>query len=72
MTAKPRTEDSPATASPWMTAEDVAKYLQVSLSTVHRWRREGRLVSYKIGNLRRFRQEEVDALLIASGPGEPA
>lgn len=63
---------TPATAGPWMTAEDVAEYLKVSLSTVHRWRRAGSLPSYKAGNVRRFRQADVDALLTASGPGDAA
>ena len=52
----------------WLTTGQVADYLQVSVSTVYRWVAEGRLPAYKIGNTRRFRRDEVDALAVPIVP----
>ena len=46
-----------------LTAYEVAKMAKVSAKTVNRWRRDGLLTGIKIGNVVRFRHEDVDTFL---------
>lgn len=46
-----------------MNAKEVRDYLKISESTLHRWRREGRLKGVRIGpRALRYRREDVEAL----------
>ena len=54
-------------AEPLWTAENVAGFLQVSLSMVYKLRREGRLPAVRVGALYRFRPEAVRAYLDVEG-----
>jgi len=45
-----------------LTVKDVMRIFQVTSQTVWRWTKSGRLRSYKIGNSRRFKMEDVEAL----------
>ncbi len=47
----------------WMTANDVAEHLKVSISTVYRWVEEGRLKKYKTGRTTRYKKSEVDQVM---------
>jgi excisionase family DNA binding protein len=49
-------------AGEWMTTEDVEDFFQVSTSTVYRWVSDGKLPAYKVGGVRRYRREDVEAL----------
>lgn len=49
------------TQEPMMTAEEVARFLRISLSMVYKLRREGTLPGVAIGTLWRFHPEHVRA-----------
>lgn len=51
----------------WLTAEEVAAYLDVGPVTVYRWCREGRLPCTKLGRIWRVRRSSLDAFLERSG-----
>lgn len=58
------TEPTPATpAFRWMTKQEVAARLRVTPQTVRRMARDQRLTEYRNGNIVRFREDEVEALL---------
>ncbi|WP_430427416.1 helix-turn-helix domain-containing protein [Maribacter litoralis] len=43
---------------------DVAKLLQIDLSTVHNWTKKGTLTSYGIGNRVYYKLEEVESAIV--------
>jgi excisionase family DNA binding protein len=45
------------------TAEEAAAYLRVSLYTVWRWCKQGRLPAFQIGRSWRIRKDKLDALI---------
>lgn len=47
----------------WLSPKQAAEYLDVSESTIYRLTRAGKLKAYKIGGLRRYRRDELDAAL---------
>ncbi len=44
----------------WMTIEETAEYLQVSRDSIYRLAQKGKIPASKIGNLWRFKKEEID------------
>ena len=44
----------------WMTLEEVAKYLWVSKDSIYRLAQKGEIPASKLGNLWRFKKEEID------------
>lgn len=52
----------------WLTAKEVAAYLSVSLTTVHNWTKDGRLVKHKFGRTARFDLEEIDQRMNSFSP----
>jgi excisionase family DNA binding protein len=54
------------------TPEQVAKLLQVDVTTVYRYIKEGKLVASKLGRAYRVLKEDVDLLLILTSTGELA
>lgn len=44
----------------WMTLEEVAKYLHVSKDSIYRLAQKGEIPASKLGNLWRFKKEEID------------
>lgn len=44
----------------WITIEEVAKYLQVSKDLIYRLAQKGKIPASKLGNLWRFKKEEID------------
>lgn len=45
---------------PWVSLEDIAKHLDVSKDTVHRWIRNRTMPAHQIGKLWKFKVSEVD------------
>ena len=64
-TAEMRTKPTPPTAAdpPVLTVRVVAEDHNVSIKTVYNWIATGVLPAYKIGNVIRMRQSEVDSAL---------
>jgi len=48
----------------YLDRREVAKLLKVSLVTISAWTKQGRLISYRIGKLIRYRSDEIDEALI--------
>ena len=50
---------------PYMTVTQVAEYLQVSIRSVHRFKKEGKLKGYKVPGTRllRFRRGEIEKVM---------
>jgi len=44
----------------WMTLEEVAQYLKVSKDSIYRLAQKGEIPASKIGNLWRFKREDID------------
>jgi PTS system nitrogen regulatory IIA component len=58
-------------AEPLLTITDVAAYLQIGKRTVFHWAQKGQIPSFKLGNVWRFRQSELDAWITASRETTP-
>ena len=48
----------------YLTRKEVAKILKVSLVTLTDWNKKGVLKPYRLGNLIRYKREEIDQALI--------
>jgi len=48
------------TTEPWSTLQEVAKHLQVSEETIHRWMATRSLPAHRAGRVWRFKLSEVD------------
>ena len=48
----------------YLTRKEVAKILKVSLVTLSDWNKKGVLKPYRLGNLIRYKREEIDQALI--------
>ena len=59
------------TDSPWLTRKQAAQYLQISLPTLSRLLREGRLEVHKEGRIVRIHRDDIDAWL-RSHPKAPS
>lgn len=46
----------------WLRAQEAADHLRVSVPTIYRWTREGRLTAYNAGSARLYRLRDLDAL----------
>jgi len=53
----------------WMTINEVAKYLRVSKDWVYKAAQKGKIPTYKIGGLWRFKEKEIDEWLEANKRG---
>ncbi len=47
----------------WMTIEEAAKYLKVSVQSIRNYIKSGKLPSYRHGRLIRLKQSDLDAFL---------
>lgn len=47
-----------------LTDNEAQEYLRVSRSTLYRWGQEGKLKVYKVGRQRRYRREDLEALIV--------
>lgn len=54
---------SPKKPTEYLTRNEVCDMLQIDLSTLHRWRVNGTLVSYGLGNRVYFKRSEIEAFL---------
>lgn len=48
-----------------LTRKDAAKYLGISLPTLHKYTQDGRLIAYKIGSQVRYKRHELEEQLTA-------
>lgn len=49
----------------YLTRKEVSKKLKIALSTISEWDKAGILKPYRLGNLVRYKSDEIDAALIA-------
>ncbi|MFC4412146.1 helix-turn-helix domain-containing protein [Kaistella carnis] len=56
-------EFQPKQPTEYLTRSQVCEMLKIDLSTLHRWRKEGALKSYGIGNRVYFKRSEIDHLM---------
>ena len=45
----------------WLSAEEIAQYLGVTIDTVYRWIDKQKMPAHKMGRLWKFKKDEVDA-----------
>jgi len=57
---------------PLLSTNEVADLLSVDKSTLWRWRKQGKLKSYGIGKLVRFKREDIEAFLVELEPSDVA
>jgi excisionase family DNA binding protein len=50
----------------WMTRHEAANYLKVSMKTIDRWIRDGKLPAAKQGRIVRLRRDDLDAFMLQS------
>jgi excisionase family DNA binding protein len=59
--------------SEWMTAEEAAEYLKVERRTLLEWARQGKARGFRLSGTKRhvwrFRQLDLDAMLVPSSAG---
>lgn len=55
-----------------LTAEEAAAYLRVSIETIWRWCKEGRLPAFQIGRGWRIRRDRLEQLIEALEAGDEA
>lgn len=48
----------------YLTRKELAKLLSINLSTIHNWRKDGKIISHKIGNRVVFKRSEIEQCLI--------
>lgn len=56
---------------PWVSLDGIAKHLDVSQDTIHRWIRNRNMPAHQIGRLWKFKVSEVDEWVRAGGQNEP-
>lgn len=44
----------------WMTVQDVAKYLQLSMDMIYKMAQQGKIPASKVGTAWRFKKEKID------------
>ncbi len=52
----------------WMTVEDVAEYLQLSMDMIYKMAQQGKIPVSKIGAQWRFKREEIDEWVKSQRP----
>lgn len=57
--------------SPWLTREEAAEYARVSVGTIDRWARDGKLPRHRVEGTRsvRFHTDDLDKLMIPETSG---
>jgi len=56
-------EFQPKQPTEYLTRSEVAKLLQIDLSTLHHWTKRGKLLSYGIGNRVYYKRQDVEAAI---------
>ncbi|WP_223558349.1 helix-turn-helix domain-containing protein [Chryseobacterium lathyri] len=53
----------PKEPTSYLTRNEVCEMLHIDLSTLHRWRKEGTLIAYGLGNRIYFKRNEIDEFI---------
>ncbi len=53
----------PKQPTEYLTRKEVCELLRIDLSSLHRWRKDGTLTAYGIGNRVYFKRSEIDEVL---------
>lgn len=56
-------EFQPKEPTVYLTRQEVCDLLSIDMSTLHRWRKEDKLIAYGIGNRIYFKRNEIEELL---------
>ncbi|WP_418122481.1 helix-turn-helix domain-containing protein [Chryseobacterium sp. PTM-20240506] len=56
-------EFQPKEPTSYLTRQEVCKLLHIDLSTLHRWRKEGTLIAYGLGNRIYFKRNDIDEFI---------
>ena len=63
LTAQLSAQFQPIQPTEYLTRSEVCKLLKIDLSSLHRWRKEGKLPSYGMGNRVYFKRSEVEQII---------
>ena len=53
----------PKEPTEYLTRSEVCKLLKIDMSSLHRWRKEGKIPSYGLGNRVYFKRSEVEQII---------
>lgn len=56
-------EFQPKEPTTYLTRNEVCKLLHIDLSTLHRWRKDGILIAYGLGNRIYFKRNEIEEFI---------
>ena len=56
----------PKEPTEYLTRSEICKLLKIDLSSLHRWRKEGKIPSYGLGNRVYFKRSEVEQIINAN------
>lgn len=56
-------EFQPKEPTIYLTRQEVCELLSIDMSTLHRWRKDGILIAYGLGNRIYFKRNEIEALI---------
>ncbi|MDC8099634.1 helix-turn-helix domain-containing protein [Chryseobacterium rhizosphaerae] len=59
-------EFQPKEPTIYLTRQEVCDMLHIDLSSLHRWRKDGTLIAYGLGNRVYFKRNEIDELISSS------
>lgn len=60
-------EDTMLELEPWLSVEEISRYLAVSKETIYRWLDKEMIPAHRIGKLWRFKPSEVDDWVMYGG-----
>lgn len=63
LTAQLSTQFQPIQPTEYLTRSEVCKLLKIDVSTLHRWRKDGTIPSFGMGNRVYFKRSEIDQLI---------
>jgi excisionase family DNA binding protein len=63
LTARLAEQFQPKQPTEYLTRSEVCKLLKIDLSSLHRWRKEGKIPSYGVGNRVYFKRNEVEQIV---------
>ncbi|REC41696.1 helix-turn-helix domain-containing protein [Chryseobacterium sp. 5_R23647] len=63
LTAQLSAQFQPIQPTEYLTRSEVCKLLKIDVSTLHRWRKDGTIPSFGMGNRVYFKRSEIDQLI---------
>ncbi|WHF51381.1 helix-turn-helix domain-containing protein [Chryseobacterium gotjawalense] len=63
LTEKLSAQFQPIQPTEYLTRSEVCKLLKIDLSSLHRWRKEGKIPSFGISNRVYFKRSDIDAVI---------